>query len=676
MEPILTTRIVIDGIEAHGTVAELRGGYPTVLDNVAITWGRGTTVDQPGAGSCSFTLRQQLGGQPAVGTLFSHVHVGSTVEVWVTGTINPPAPPGNETMDRTDFGDDPTGALDPARWGTSSSTTTEPITATVFNRFGRRAEWIDSPTSMLWSAYVLFPPKPFAASGVTDAWDAVPRLLLGASWPITVTVRVPAGTGPSRLAAAATTTPQRGGYTWCRVTDLNGRNLTIPADGAWHTITGIVQLPTTWTDAAGAWIVPALYLANMPDQTTWSDSDGVWTDHPEAWRDRRLAGLAFISLTQTAPTARDVLVWGGNVTAAHVKPAGDHAVTLEASASDPSARLSNNTIGDTPWPQNQTVYTRARRIQTLAHDDMDLIVDPGLRGYRLAYRDVDAQPVLGLLQDLATSAGGVLWVASHARAGTYLWMEDPNGRLSAFIFVIDPATGLVIIGGNERNAALLSASDILLDPLDAGQDSTNVITSVDVTWQLMTGTDPDTSQPILEEHTVTETEPTSSERFQRFGLVTQSVPTELTTEIDAVNRATRSLEQARANDWQLDGLTVDTRVLTRPIPEISDTVRRNVILDLLDGLRRIGLALTILDMPTWLPEDVSGLLYVEGGNYTLADGKWELALTVAPAGSLGHSAQWNEMPVEVSWSDMSRSIRWVDAYGVAAPNPTRAEEVA
>lgn len=676
--PTLATRVVVDGTTAYGSVADLEAGRSTVLDTISITWGRSTTVDNPETGSCSLTMRQQQLPQPGQ-RLLEAIHTGSAVEVWVDATIPPPGPPSNETMAFTNFSQDPIGALTPSRWlalGVTAApgvagTTTPGVAVDIDG--GVRGAFADVPDSPSWSADFYFPPRPWATTNEIDAWGLLPRLLPGGTWLISATVRVPANTGPVFLRVDGSTTARSSGPFTPLLINGTTNGITLTADGAWHTVTGTVQLSPGWSDPGGAYVIPHLVCSGMPDRTTWSQSTGNWLAHPETWRSRRAVGLNTISILQTSPTARSVLVWAGTVTAAHLKPAGDQAVVLDVTCSDPGAKLANNTIGDTPWPHNETLIARATRIQELAHDPLTLVVDSGLQNVRLAYKDVDAQPVLGLLQDLATSGGGVLWVAAHAGAGSYLWMEDTAQRESAFIFVIDSATGIVTIDDNERATALLSAYDLLLDPLDVGQDSTNVITSVDVGWQLMIGTDTESGQPILEEQTHTETE-TDPDRLDTFGLITQSISTDLISEVDATNRATRSLQQGRASDWQLDGLSYDSRALVRPIPPITDLDRTHIVLNLLDGLLRLGMGITLLDMPAWMPADIGATMYVEGGTYAYSSGHWELDLTVSPSGSQGHSAAWREMPPEVSWSDMDWSISWVDAYGVAAPVPTALEE--
>lgn len=664
----IDTRVIIDGAEAAIDGPDLAAGRLTVLDGLAFTWGRSTTVDQPDTGTCQFTMREQLLGVDADGDpttdrpILDSIHVGSEVQIWARASYAAGSAGPAVTFPAA-------GDLDTSLWQQLGATQ---VTVNVARHLGRLAAWITppTPTYAAWTAAVAFPLQPFAAVGQTpDAWDSQPRLLPGQTWEISGTIALPAGT-VGHLAAYAYTAPYKGGAVRCTVRDATtGQPITLTGDYAWHSYHGTVQLPATFTDPDGAWIAPAIYLDTMPDLTTWANTPGLWTDAAWTWADRLRAGVQQLTLTPVGATARDSLIWAGQVTSLQAAPAGDHAIECTVSASDDAAPLANETIGDDPWP-TQSVQARANRVMQLATTDtFTLTVDPALRDTQVAFRDVDAQPALGLLQDLAKSAGGVMWVATHAQRGTYLWMEDPNTRAAASMFVQDPATLMVTIGGNTRDTSPWSAADILLDPLTWSQDVADVITSVDVTWlQVIPGAAGE--QTTTESQTVTVTDAAAA---RRYGIRKLTIDTELTSEVDATALANRALQQARATDWKLSGLTVDTRVLQRPLEGVDDAARTNIALDMLDGTKRLGMAVSFLQLPGWIPgSTVAATLYIEGGTYTITNGAWSLELLASPAGAIGHSVAWDEMPPAtvtptITWDDMDLSITWDDTYGVAAP---------
>src|SRR4029077_9322637 len=80
-------------------------------------------------------------------------------------------------------------------------------------------------------------------------------------------------------------------------------------------------------------------------------------------------------------------------------------------------------VGDTPWTV-EPLATRAQRIVQLSGQPITLTVDPAPGALQVTYRDVDRQAAAGLLQQLATSGGSVLWTATHLVTGQVMRVED------------------------------------------------------------------------------------------------------------------------------------------------------------------------------------------------------------------------------------------------------------
>lgn len=646
----ITTTVVIDGLEAPATPDELGAGIPTVLDGLSFQWGRSGPVDQPDIGSCTFQMREQLlDGDPV--SMLDTVHVGSRVEVWTKAFVPASA---SEVMRYTGFNG--SGTLNTGLWDGTAT-----LGVTVAKRYGRRAAWVSQEGVYSWTGSVAFPPDFFAPEGTQpDAWDQIRRLLPGQEWTMTVTAWAPHGS-TVRPTAYAYTSPYRSETpVQCPIV---GGAPDIVTDGAWHTMQVTVTLPDTWSDPDGAWIAPGLHFVAMPSPDTWTGSSGSWAAQVGTWIDRQSVGVAQLSLTSVEPTVRNVLAWSGEVTRVLGQADGDNAYLLNVSCSDEAAKLANTTVGDDPWPA-ETVAARVARIYDLAPiGGTPVNVDAGLTDFQLSYLDVDRQPVLDLLHDIAQSVNGVMWVATHAVSGPYLWMEDPGARQAARQFQVDPVTGETIIINAPVNAAgVISALDVLRDPVQWEQDTDQVITSVDVSWQLQ-GVDGD-GLPTTEAQTVTRTDAAAA---QKFGLRNLQRDTELTAELDAATLADQLLAQARATDWMVSGLAIDTRVLTRDIDAIAYTDRLSTVLDLLDGTRRLGHPLVLIDLPAYVPPGAIASAYLEGGTCTWQDWCWQLELTASPSGSQGQSAAWEDFPPEATWDGVAESITWNSAYGAAAP---------
>jgi hypothetical protein len=85
--------------------------------------------------------------------------------------------------------------------------------------------------------------------------------------------------------------------------------------------------------------------------------------------------------------------------------------------------------------------------------------------------------------------------------------------------------------------------------------------------------------------------------------------------------------------------------------------------DLLDGTTRIGLPLTLVDLPEWSPSNGTLPLYVEGGTYDFTGGRWVFSLVVSNVYGSGASAAWDDLPDTWRWDDFGPDVTWNDIYG-------------
>lgn len=652
----ITTSVKIDGVAAPVYASDLAEGDPTILDGLSLNWGRDNVLDQPDVGTCTFTIREQL-DRGAMKTILDIAHVGASVEVWAYAQI----PISNsQTMAETGFPG--SGRLPNDQWKHQSGTTG--TIATRSNRHGRQAVWFEWPgVHPEWTSTIALPPLPYPAEGsYPDAWDGVPRMLPGQSWLIEMRVWVPRGARATLQAYALTAPYKSAPVTLCPITG------TTVADGTgeWVTLSGSVELLADF-DAFGAWIVPAVRLSIMPG-IVWADTDPeTWNDQLlTTWGDLAMAGVSYISLITEGPTARNVLVWSGEITSITGQAAGDKAITVNVTASDVGTHLSNMTLSDEPWPK-ETTQTRVSRIVDLADiGDLLVVVGAGLQSINVAYRDVDAQSVMALLQDVAQSVGGVLWVTSHNLPGPYVWMEDPGEREAIRAFYFDDAVDLVKIDNVDREHDLISADDIIRDPVTWTQDVQSVITSVDATWLEEIPPEEPGGETTTEERTVRVRDTAA---MAMYGLRKLSISTELTTATDAESLASRTLTQARSTAWTVTGYELDTSSIRREIHTLDYSTRLSMIMDLLDSTRRIGHAVTLIDVPTYTPAGAVRSGYLEGGTYTVDNHMWRMELNLSNAGAQGESATWEQMDDagDWIWTDLDPSIRWVDGYGATGP---------
>jgi hypothetical protein len=430
--------------------------------------------------------------------------------------------------------------------------------------------------------------------------------------------------------------------------------------GEWETRTQTVLVEHL---SEPAWA--AVYLdADILTGRRWQDQTGTWAAAPSTWDDYNRYGtdvyLDEVAIFPPAMTTRRLLAFSGAVS--DVKAVPDSGGLLyTVTAADLGADLGNKVIGDEAWPV-QTIATRADRIAQLAGITTTprLRIDPPLDALQVSYRDVDAQPAYALLQDLATTGGGVLWAATHAVTGAFLWIENPDNRVAVAELTL--SGGIVVITGQAENVSPISACDLLLDGVAWLQDTQDVATVVAVTWAEQT-TD-DAGLPAPTDRTVTVS--AAAGDLDRYGTRRLSITTELVSATDATTYANRALAQARAVGWRAEGFTLDTATMPDQLDSLDDATRQISLCNLLDGTTRMGLALTLLDMPAYAPRGAVASYYLEGGRYSYTGGAWALELVASPAAGQGASATWAQLDPTWRWNMWAPTIQWQDLYGVAA----------
>lgn len=234
----------------------------------------------------------------------------------------------------------------------------------------------------------------------------------------------------------------------------------------------------------------------------------------------------------------------------------------------------------------------------------------------------------------------------------HAWTAAVNGSTSTQSTI--QTTTIVIVQTDPDAGIDLSACVILRDPVSWIQDVSDVVTRVAVGWQVQ-GVD-DEGMPTTSEATYhTIDAPLEAE----VGTRAVSVSTQLQAEADAIDVGARILARTSPTGWRADGLTINDDDVANTTEGIS------TLLYLLDGTARIGTPLVIGDLPEWSPAGSAAGVYLEGGTYTFAEGRWILELLVSAATGIGQSVTWLELDPAWMWNQWEPSISWADLRGVA-----------
>jgi len=631
------TPAVIGPVRFADTAAELIGGEPTALAELAVSWGRGNTFEQPTPATCTFAVLDRRGG-----TAFAEsLRVGDPVEVHAAGDIAQGIP-----IDVAIDGGFETSPTGPAG---NRVAAVAPATATIVaapTATGARALELRTGTAR---AVVRIPPAAFTP-GNPAGWDSIPRLGPN-EWTWTVAVRpaMNARVGAIGIGFADPQTVEPTGIVGAQTQVAWGNA------SSWTTLSDTVRASTATADD---W----LGISVDTDLATWTAPYGLaapyaWTGAPGTWADYAPTYVDDVVLMAPAGgTVRDVLVFAGRISdlAATIDdPSGT--VRIDVIAVDQLADLENRYVGDEPWLA-EPFADRVERILSLAAVAVPATIDAGLADLIVSWRDVDSQSAGALIAELAAGVDGVLWSATHSTTGPYIWIEDVAGRAQVeSLELVNGYVTIVIAGERPAGRTALDGCQIDAAPLTWIRDMSDVITRVDATWAEQTLDDEGLPSPT--DRAVRVSDPDLENEFgvRRLGLTTP-----LVTAADATDVAQRVLFRTRNPQGRLDGLTWDLGLFP---PDDGDTMA--AALDLLDGTIRIGRGMIVDDVDLWPGTDPIGL-YLDGGRY-LYDGAWTLGLIGTPLGGMGESATWNELDPAWAWNEWDTGIEWADLYGVAGP---------
>lgn len=378
-------------------------------------------------------------------------------------------------------------------------------------------------------------------------------------------------------------------------------------------------------------------------------------------------------------TGRDVLMWAGQITEVDIQPVTPFRLSATVSCTDVSTILGNTDVGDEPWPE-ETAYDRYQHILSAAGLQIrDLRptsepssdwqwnltgdMDDTLKNMMVGFRDVDSQPALDLIQELAVAVGGVARVTADDE-GPSVWIEDPTQRKGLRQFEIDPVTKKITIGQLTPDLADVNrwtADDVVPKTVTWKQDPTQSINVVDLTWQQPAGLN-DQGNPAYNQVTVEVADSESTLGVRILG----PLDTQLISDADARLLAARWFGQAQTSDWMISGLSIDTALLNRSATIIDQADRLSRVMDLLDIRTMIGYRITVTELPAWAPTGSEQSYYVEGGTHSWSSSRWQLDLTVT-SNAIGGGATCNQFPPGTTIGDFA-GLKGRDLWAVAAPN--------
>lgn len=619
--------VLIDGVPINDGCVSTDPFVPTVLSGLKIEWGRSSTVDQPQASTCTFQIIDPLVEPRIVPSLT----IGRRVDVRVDTIVYL----------------DPDISLVPHFYPSwiehALSVVVNPpdVMTVVSDGSGQRT-------------VVLLPPLPL--SGNPFAWDAVPRTLPGQEWHFQGTV-----TFPVPFAGYSGWAAQLRPVAFVNPSGAGAHNLS--PDPAATLTPANPTCDVYFVPEPGVWL--GMQYTVAPTSPRWVDLDNTsWSSlgaHP-TWDElgtTKLSGMKLLAPSQG--TAESAFVFSGRITDVLATWDGTIDSEIQVIAQDWRAELANRNVGDQPWA-SESLNARAQRIVQLSGQPMTLNVDAGVANLPVSYRDVDRQPALDLLQQLANSCGGVLWAATHIVTGQFMNIEDVNTRPAAL--TLSDAGGLVhvvVSATATANAMPITACDIDLEPVQFILDMTDTLSMIAVQWMDQTVNTEGKLAPT--QRTV---EVTSPETMAAIGARRMSVSTQLTQQTDATAQANQWLARSSTLAWRVEGLrwtTSDDRLGPDDIA---------TAMNLLDGIKRNGLPIALTDLPPWT-DPMTGnqdavALYLEGGTYTYDAGSWVLVIKTSSAtGSAIGDTSWNDLDADWLWTTFDPGVSWLDLYGVTYP---------
>jgi hypothetical protein len=601
---------------------------PCVLTDLKITWGRGSTIDQPVPGSATFKVLDLAGGL----SFLDVIKLGSAVGIRTEGTV----------------WDDPTVSMLPVGFDTASYWNATHAMVGDSLQIEPQGPGTGGVLVVLPAAY----------SSDPSAWNEIPRSKAHQTWQLSGSVTLQTDLGTARQVIKIL--PVYYGNPDGSDAVLGDPILVVgPAkDGPW-------PFTVDFTPADDVWV--GIRYELWPTGPRWMDlaASLSWESLGAQPQWDELATAILGPPTLLAPAAgvtRTALVFSGRVTdLVAIFDTSVGGTVVDVIASDYMAELANRYVGDAPWGA-ESLGSRFSRILSVAGQGINHDVDPAPAALTVSYRDVDSQPVARLLQELAISAAGVLWSATNLVTGEFLWLEDIGNRVALNILTKDPDGWIRVhpAGADVTGAVTISACSLLLEPVEWEQTYADYSTQVGLMWldQVYDPGPPAVIKPTGREITVVDAASEALTGRRRL-----SVSTQLALQTEAQTIASTILARLRVPGWRVSGLTWEMDP-HEPLTQAE----LGVMLTILDGTTRIGLPILLTDVPPWSPMGSADQipLYLEGARFTNHNGYWKIELLTSDAHNQGTAAiPWTALPADWLWTQFDPSVSWDALAGVS-----------
>ena len=248
---------------------------------------------------------------------------------------------------------------------------------------------------------------------------------------------------------------------------------------------------------------------------------------------------------------------------------------------------------------------------------------------------------MDLLRELAASNDAILWPLAHTTRGEYFKFEDQDTRKSLYYLAWDPGTGNATPRVRPPRGVVISARAIIRGGFTVTRDLSDITTVARVTYKT---TDADGKQHDADAVA------TAPEREREYGTRELRISTWLDRKEDAESLATALLNRTGPGGWVITGSQVTSA---------HPTMSGDTLASLLDASTRAGLAVTLTDLPPWVPGNPKVPVYLDGGTYKYSKGTWTLDLTLTRAATSGGAAAWGQLPTRATWTRMG-SLTFAD----------------
>ena len=480
----------------------------------------------------------------------------------------------------------------------------------------------DSPRDI---ATIVCPPA--AHSDNPAAWDEMPTAVAGTQWTLTAEITLPTQGVMSVFpvyfhgpAAQPTYGPR------VARTDTSG------------------SLSASWiipASAAGTWVGLAFQFA--PTGPAWSTSPRAWEEDARTWTGLNTGSIRRVTLQrprEAAPIRAEV--FAGTITDISLEYDEEaRRPVLSLTAADTLADLEHVYLGGEVW-ETQSLQSRIEKITRALPQSVapNIVIDPVPAARTLIWQDVDNQSAASLLKSAATSAGAVLWAATHKTTGPYIRMEDPSTR---------GALGIIsLVEGKIKTTALKAAHSLSASQLlRAGaltQSNSDAASVARLTWK-QPGVDSDGRRTSTDRTITIE----DRDLVRRIGYRAVSLSTSLAVQSQAEAAAARLFRTYLPGGFAIPHLTWDTRVQ-------PDKTQPDTLAALLDATRRLGLMLSLTDLPDWYPARTI-TTFIDGGRYTYEKQRWSLELNATTTAATGRGLTWNQLPPGLTWNH-TQPLSW------------------